>query len=119
MIFMYVKVFLAGGLICAAAQILIDKTKITPARLLVSLVGAGILLSAFGFAEPAVKFAGAGITSPITGFGITLAKGVSEAVKEKGLLGALTGGLTAVSSGIAGVVVFAFTATLISSPKEK
>ena len=95
----YVKAFVVGGLICVIGQILIDKTKLTPARILVLFVTLGVALTAVGLYEPLVNFAGAGATVPLTGFGYTMAKGILEAVKEKGLLGILTGGLTASAAG--------------------
>ncbi|HNX13536.1 MAG TPA: SpoVA/SpoVAEb family sporulation membrane protein [Oscillospiraceae bacterium] len=115
----YLTVYAVGGMICLICQILIDKTKITPARILVTLIGLGVLLAAFGFSDAAVDAVGAGITAPIIGFGITLANGVKQAVSEKGALGVLTGGLTATSAGIAAVIVFAFLAAVLSKPREK
>ncbi len=119
MLLSYLSAFLVGGLICVIAQILIDKTKLTPARILVIYVCAGVVLTALGIYEPLVKFAGGGATTPLTGFGYTIAKGVREAVDEKGLLGALTGGLSATSAGICAAIVFAFIASLIFSSKPK
>ncbi len=115
----YLKVFLAGGLICAAAQVLIDKTGLTPARILSGCVVLGVLLGALGVYEPFAEWAGAGATVPLTGFGSLLAKGIREAVAEKGALGILTGGLTVAAGGIAAAVVFAFFAALIFRPREK
>ena len=115
----YIWAFVVGGLFCVAAQILIDKTRLTPARILVTYVVVGVLLGAVGLYEPLVKFAGAGATTPLTGFGYLIAKGVREAVQEKGLLGALTGGLTAASGGTAAALVFGFLATLIFRGKPK
>ena len=94
------KAFLVGGLICAAGQILIDYTKLTPARILTAFVVSGVVLSAFGLYQPLADFAGAGATVPLTGFGHLLAQGVREAVQEDGLIGVLTGGMTAASGGI-------------------
>ena len=111
--------FWIGGLICVIGQILIDKTKLTPARILVSYVVSGVVLTAVGLYEPLVKFAGAGASVPLTGFGYTLAKGVEKAVEEYGLLGALTGGLTATASGITAAVLFGLIASLVSKPKIK
>ena len=111
--------FVVGGLFCVAAQILIDKTRLTPARILVTYVVAGVFLGAIGLYEPLVTFAGAGATTPLTGFGYLIAKGVREAVQQKGLLGALTGGLTAASGGTAAALVFGFLATLIFRGKPK
>lgn len=96
----YLYVFLIGGLLCAIAQILIDKTKLTPARILVLYVVSGLFLTAIGVYKPLVDFAGAGATVPLTGFGYSLAQGVKTAVNEKGLFGAITGGLTATAGGI-------------------
>ena len=111
--------FWTGGLICVIGQILIDKTKLTPARILVSYVVSGVILTAVGLYEPLVKFAGAGASVPLTGFGYTLAKGVEKAVEEYGLLGALTGGLTATAGGITAAVLFGLIASLVSKPKIK
>ena len=102
---MYVKAFVVGGLLCVIAQILIDKTKMTPARILVSYVVTGAILTAIGVYKPLVDFAGAGATVPLTGFGYSLAMGVKKAVAENGLFGAVTGGLTATSGGIAVAVI--------------
>lgn len=113
------KAFLVGGIFCAIGQVLIDYTKLTPARILVSYVCAGVVLGAVGLYAPLVEWAGAGATVPLTGFGFNLAKGVKLAVEEKGLLGALTGGLTASSAGIAAAILFGFLVALISKPKDK
>lgn len=113
------KCFLVGGLICVIGQILIDKTKLTSARILVIFVTAGVILGALGLYEPLVKFAGAGATVPLTGFGYNLAKGATEAVKEIGLLGAFTGGVKAAAGGIAAAVFFGYLASLVSKPKIK
>ncbi len=113
------KAFLVGGLFCAIGQILIDYTKLTPARILVSYVCAGVVLGGIGVYGPLVEWAGAGATVPLTGFGFALSKGVKLAVEEKGLLGALTGGLTATSAGIAAAILFGFIIALISKPKDK
>ena len=115
----YVKAFLVGGLLCLIGQILIDKTKLTPARILVSYVVIGVLLGAVGIYQPLAEFAGAGASVPLTGFGNTLAKGVREAVGEDGLLGALTGGLKAAAGGITAAVFFGFLAALVFKPKDK
>ena len=115
----YVMAFTVGGGFCVIAQILIDKTKLTPARILVAYVCAGVILTAVGVYEPLVKLAGAGATTPLTGFGYTIAKGVREAVDEKGLLGALTGGIEATSAGISAALIFGFIASLIFSSKPK
>ncbi len=113
------KAFLVGGIICAIGQILIDKTKLTPARILVSYVVAGVILTAVGLYEPLVKFGGAGATVPLTGFGYTLAVGVKEAIREYGLVGALTGGVTATAGGITAAIVFGWLVALIAKPKMK
>mgnify|MGYP000386793285 FL=1 len=100
----YLKAFVVGGLLCVIAQILIDRTKMTPARILVLFVTLGIALTAIGVYEPLVQFAGAGATVPLTGFGYTMAKGVIEAINEKGMLGILTGGVAAGAAGISSAV---------------
>lgn len=115
----YLKAFLIGGLFCLVGQILIDRTKLTPARILVSYVVAGVFLSAVGLYKPLVDFAGCGATVPLTGFGNTLAQGVREAIDEKGFLGIFTGGLTATAGGIAGAIVAGLLATLLFRPKDK
>lgn len=115
----YLKAFLVGGVLCLIGQLLIDKTRLTPARILVSYVVVGVLLGALGLYDKLVDFAGAGATVPLTGFGNTLAKGVREAVDEKGASGILTGGLTATAGGIAAAVVFGWLAGLIFKPKDK
>ena len=119
MLLMYFKVFLVGGFICFLGQLLIIKTNMTSARILVLFVCIGAVMEAFGLYEPIVNFAGAGATVPITGFGRSLAKGAIEAVKEKGILGALTGGLSATAGGIAAAVIFAYIFALIFSSKTK
>lgn len=111
--------FIIGGLLCTIAQILIDKTKLTPARILVAYVVAGVFLTAIGLYEPLVKLAGAGATVPLTGFGYSLAKGVEKAVNERGLIGAITGGLTATAAGITTSLTLAVGAALISRSKPK
>ena len=111
--------FLCGGLLCAVGQVLIDLTKLTPARILSGYVVAGVILQAVGVYQPLVDWAGAGATVPLTGFGYSLARGVAKAVEEKGLLGVLTGGLTATAGGIAAAVVFALIMALLCKPKEK
>ncbi len=115
----YLKAFLVGGLFCLVGQILIDRTKLTPARILVSYVVAGVFLSAVGLYKPLVDFAGCGATVPLTGFGNTLAQGVREAIDEKGFLGIFTGGLTATAGGIAGAIVAGLLASLLFRPKDK
>lgn len=115
----YLKAFLVGGLICVIGQILMDTTKLTPARILVSFVVAGVVLGAAGVYKPFVEWAGAGATVPLTGFGFTLAKGTRQAVEEQGLLGALTGPLTSGAAGITAAVLCGLVASIISKPKEK
>ncbi len=117
--FGFLKAFVIGGILCVIAQILIDKTRLTPARILVMYVVSGVALTAIGLYEPIVKFAGAGATVPLTGFGYTLAKGVEKAVTETGLLGALTGGLTATAGGITAAMVFGFIAATVFPSKPK
>lgn len=115
----YLKAFLIGGFLCAIGQILIDKTKLTPARILTSYVVAGVILGAIGWYEPFAKWAGAGATVPLTGFGNLLARGVREAIGKKGLLGAFTGGFTSAAAGIASAVFFGYLVALIFKPKDK
>ena len=115
----YLKAFLVGGAICMLGQILIDKTRLTPARILVCYVVLGVILGGAGVYDKLVDFAGAGATVPLTGFGNTLAKGVREAVAESGVLGAFTGGITASAAGIAAAIFFGFLVALIFKPKDK
>ncbi len=115
----YINAFWVGGLICAIAQILIDKTKLTPGRILVSFVVLGVILGAFGIYDKLVEFAGGGATVPIIGFGNTLAKGVIKEVKESGLLGIITGGAKAAAGGISASIVFGFLIALIFNPKSR
>jgi len=115
----YIKAFLVGGLLCLIGQILIDKTKLTPARILVSYVVIGVLLGAIGVYEPLVEFAGAGATVPLTGLGYNLAKGVKEAVSEDGFLGVLTGGLKATAGGITAAITAGLLMSLFFKPKDK
>ena len=115
----YLKAFVIGGAICVVGQILIDRTKLTPARILVCYVVLGVILGGTGVYEKLVDFAGAGATVPLTGFGNTLVKGVREAVQEQGVLGALTGGLKATAGGITAAVFFGFLAALVCNPKDK
>lgn len=115
----FVKAFLVGGLFCLVGQVLIDKTKLTPARILTCFVVAGVFLRAIGVYKPIVEFAGAGATVPLTGFGNTLAKGVKEAVDKDGFLGIFTGGLTASAGGIAAAVFAGLLASLIFKAKDK
>ena len=119
MLWEYGKAFVVGGLICLVGQILIDKTKLTPARILVLFVTLGVVLTAVGLYGPLVDFAGAGATVPLTGFGYTMAKGVVIAIQEQGILGILTGGVTAAAAGIAAAVFFGYLAALISKPSDK
>ena len=115
----YLNAFLCGGILCAIGQILIDKTKLTPARILTGYVVAGVLLSALGLYEPIADWGGAGATVPLTGFGHALAKGVRRAVAEQGWLGVLTGGLTATAGGITAAVVFGVVMALLFKPGDK
>jgi stage V sporulation protein AE len=115
----YIKAFLVGGFLCMIGQILIDKTKLTPARILVSYVIIGVILGGTGIYEKIVEFAGAGATVPLTGFGYNLAKGVKEAVKESGFLGIFTGGLKACAGGIAAAITAGLLASLIFRDKDK
>ena len=115
----YLNAFLCGGVLCAIGQILIDKTKLTPARILTGYVVAGVLLSAIGLYEPLVEWGGAGATVPLTGFGHNLAKGVKKAGGETGWRGVLTGGLTAAAGGITAAVVFGEVMALLFKPGEK
>ena len=115
----YLWCFLCGGLLCLIGQVLIDLTKLTPARILTGYVVAGVILQALGFYQPLVDWGGAGATVTLTGFGYSLAKGVAKAVGEKGLLGVITGGLTATAGGIAAAVVFGLLMAVLFKPKEK
>lgn len=115
----YLKSFLIGGAICLVGQLLIDKTKLTPARILVSYVVAGVILGAVGLYAPFAEFAGAGAAVPLTGFGNTLAKGVREAVDEQGFLGIFTGGLKATAGGITAAILVGLLAALLFRPKDK
>lgn len=113
----YLKAFIIGGLICAIVQILIDKTKLLPGRIMVGLVVSGSILSAVGLFEPLLKFAGAGASVPLLGFGNILFKGTKEALSTDGLLGLFKGGLTASAVGISGALIFSYIASLIFNPK--
>ncbi len=115
----YLQVFLTGGIICSIGQILIDKTKLTPARILVLFVTLGCIFTAFGIYEPLVEFGKAGATVPISGFGYALTTGVIKAVDSDGLVGIFTGGVTAASAGICAAVVFGYLAAMIAKPKIK
>lgn len=116
---MYLKVFLIGGLLCAIGEAIILKTKLTAARILVLYITAGVVISALGLYTPLVRFAGAGATVPLTGFGHALAQGAISGVQENGLLGAFTGGITAASGGIAAAIFFGFLCALFFKPKPK
>ncbi len=115
----YLRAFIVGGLICVIAQIFIDKTKVTPARILVGLVISGVALTAFGLYEPIVQFAGAGATVPLSGFGYLMAKGVVEAIQKQGFLGIITGGLTAGAAGISAAIFCGYIAALCTRSKDK
>lgn len=116
---MLLKCFVVGGIICIIGQILIDKTKLTPAKILVIFVTAGTILGGLGIYQYLVDFAGAGATVPLTGFGYNLAKGAIEGVQQNGLIGAFTGGVKSAAGGIAAAVFFGYLASLISKPKMK
>lgn len=113
------RAFLVGGLVCLFSQILIDKTKLTPARILVLLVVTGVILNAVGLFQPLREFGGAGVTTPLLGFGGLIADGVREAVDRQGLLGAFTGGLTATAGGISAALIFGYVASLLTRGKPK
>lgn len=115
----YIKAFVVGGLICLIAQVLIDRTKLTPARILVSFVVLGVFLGAIGVYQPFIEFAGAGATVPLTGFGANLAKGVKDAVEKDGFLGIFTGGLKACAGGITVAIVSGLLVSLFFKPKDK
>ena len=115
----YVKAFMIGGILCLIGQILIDKTKLTPARILVSYVVIGVFLGAIGIYEPLISFAGAGATVPLTGFGYILAKGVKDAIAEDGFLGIITGGLKSAAGGITVAIVSGLVVSLIFKPRDK
>ena len=115
----YGKAFLIGGLLCVIGQVLIDRTKLTPARILTSYVVAGVILGAIGVYEPLANFAGAGASVPLTGFGYLISRGVRRAVAEKGLIGAFSGGISSAAGGICAAVFFALLAALLFRPREK
>ncbi len=119
MLLTYARVFLCGGLICLVGQLLLLYTRLTSVRILVAFVTLGVVLTALGLYEPFVEFAGAGATVPLTGFGYLLGKGAIDAVAEKGLLGALTGGTTAAAGGIASAIVLGYLAAVLFTPKTK
>lgn len=115
----FLKSFIVGGLICVIGQILIDKTKLTPARILVLYVIAGVVLQMFGWYEKLIEYAGAGATVPLSGFGCILAKGVKEAVLKDGFIGIFSGGMTAGAAGIEAAIIFGFIASVIFKPKSR
>lgn len=115
----YIYAFIIGGLFCIVGQILIDKTKLTPARILVSYVVIGVILGGCGLYEPLIDFAGAGATVPLTGFGYTLSKGVREAIAERGFIGMLTGGLKATAGGITAAIIVGLLVSLLFRAKDK
>ncbi len=119
MLLPYLKAFAVGGTFCALGQVFIDYTKLTPARILVAYVVAGVILGGLGIYQPIIDFAGAGATVPLSGFGALLAKGTREALGEKGLLGALTGGFTAAAAGIAAAIFFGLIAALLFRSGDK
>ena len=114
-----VVVFAVGGALCTIGQLLISLTRLTPARVLILFVTGGVLLTAIGLYEPLIRFAGAGATVPLTGFGYSLAKGAMEGAREAGVIGALSGGIKNTAAGIAAAVIFGFAAALIFRPKTK
>ena len=114
----YLWAFLVGGALCVIGQLLIDYTKLTPARILVGYVVAGVIISAFGWYQPLIDFAGAGASVPLTGFGHTLAQGVKQAVAEKGVIGIFTGGITGAAGGITAAIFFSLIAAVIFKPKS-
>lgn len=115
----YLKAFFVGGLFCVIGQLFIDRTRLTPARILVGYVVTGVILGAFGLYQPLIDFAGAGATVPLTGFGAMLAKGIREAIDESGFLGIFTGGLTAAAGGITAAILFGLIAGICFKPKDK
>lgn len=119
MLWSLMKAFVVGGLICTIGQVLVLKTKVTPARILVGYIVAGVMLSAIGLYAPLVEFAGAGATVPLTGFGHALTTGVRKAVQEIGFMGAFTGGLTSTAAGIAAAVFFGALTALVCKPRPK
>lgn len=115
----YLRAFIVGGIICVIGQILMDKTKLTPARVLVLFVTLGALLQGFGIYQKIVDLGGAGATVPLPGFGYSLAKGAIKGVKESGLIGAFTGGITATAGGVAGAIVFGYMMSVLFNPRSK
>ena len=116
---MYIKAFLVGGVICAISQVLIDRTRLTPARILTSYVVAGVILTAIGVYEPLVKWAGCGATVPILGFGYTMAKGVKAAVAEQGFLGVLSGGITSCAAGLSAAIALSLLAAFLFKSSDR
>ena len=119
MILMYLKAFLVGGLLCTIGEFLVLRTRLTPARILVGYIIAGVVLSGLGLYAPVVDFAGAGATVPLTGFGHALAQGVKHAVQESGIIGAFTGGLSATSGGITAAILFGTLVAFLFKPHAK
>ena len=119
MLLPYIKAFLTGGLLCAVGQVLIDRTKLTPARILTCYVVLGVILGAAGLYAPLADWAGAGATVPLTGFGYALSQGAKKAVQAHGLVGAFTGGITATAAGIAAAITFGYLFALLSKPRTK
>ena len=115
----YIRAFAVGGLLCLIGQVLIDYTRLTPARILTNYVVAGVILGALGIYEPFAQWAGAGATVPLTGFGYAIARGIREAVGERGLMGIFSGGFTAASAGLGAAVIFALLVSLVFKPKDK
>ncbi|WP_249323575.1 stage V sporulation protein AE [Wansuia hejianensis] len=115
----YIKTFIIGGAICVLGQIILDRTKLTPAHILVSFLTAGVILGGLGLYEPIAKFGGAGAKIPISGFGYSLSQGAIKGAQEKGIIGAFTGGLQATAGGIAAAILFGYTMAIIFNPKTK
>lgn len=115
----YIKAFIVGGGICIIGQVILDRTKLTPAHILVSFLTTGVILGGLGLYEPLVKFGGAGAKIPITGFGYTLAKGAIEGAKSKGLFGAFSGGLESAAAGVAAAILFGYIMAVVFNPKTK
>ena len=115
----YINAFWVGGIICVIGQLLIDKTKLTPARILVSFVVAGVIMTALGVYKPLVEFAGAGATVPLCGFGYTMAEGVKKAISESGAVGILTGGITAAAAGITSAIIIGYMFSLVTKQRDK
>jgi stage V sporulation protein AE len=115
----YIKAFVVGGVICVIGQILMDKTKLTPARVLVLFVTSGVILQGLGIYQKIVDIGGAGATVPLPGFGYALAKGAIKGVKESGIIGAFTGGITATAGGITGAIVFGYMMSILFNPRSK